>query len=176
MYPQPRPESCSLPASSSPRWPPPCQVTPLPLWVHLQPRRRRDYLWIVAEALSARLLLAARSGSNTWPARTMPAPSPKEGCANRAPIDLLIANTRPRVLADVSLTIGWKQPSRCYVNLASARHDLRRLPAASFAAGLSPHQRRRRDCCFSWPAAQNRSDRPGRPGRRRGRLFVVAAL
>jgi hypothetical protein len=44
--------------------------------------------------------------------------------------------------------------------------------STALAPPLSPHQRRRRDCCFSWLAAQSRSDNSGRLGRRRGRLFV----
>jgi hypothetical protein len=74
---------------------------------------------------------------------------------------LLFANTTNRVLADVSLTIGWKQQSRCYVNLASARHDLRGLPAASFAPGLSPIEGRAGRCPFRADGVES-----GSPGER----------
>ena len=44
------------------------------------------------------------------------------------------------------------------------------------AAASSPHQRRRRDCCLSWPAAQSGSHVTARLGGPRGRWFVRAAV
>jgi hypothetical protein len=44
-------------------------------------------------------------------------------------------------------------------------------------AGLSPHQRRRRDCChLTWPSGQSRSQGGARLGGRRGRRFVDGAV
>src|ERR1700691_1168362 len=51
------------------------------------------------------------------------------------------------------------EQSRCYVNLASAAHDLRGLPAASFAPGLSPDQPRVRRFRFvSWRTGSRTAD------------------
>ena len=45
---------------------------------------------------------------------------------------------------------------------------------AEASGDSSPHQRRRWDCCLSWPAAESGSHGPGRLGGRRGRCFVDA--
>jgi hypothetical protein len=47
-----------------------------------------------------------------------------------------------------------------------------RLSRAHETSAPSPHERRGRDCCLSWPAAQSRSDGAARLGGRRGRPFV----
>jgi hypothetical protein len=51
----------------------------------------------------------------------------------------------------------------------------RRWPIAP-ASALSPHQRRRRDCCLSWPAAASRSHGAARLSGRRARWFVRPAV
>ena len=58
----------------------------------------RHFSFVAEAALSASLLLSARSGSDRL-VSTMPAQSGKEGSTNRAAIDLLVATSAHRVLA-----------------------------------------------------------------------------
>src|ERR1035438_10121958 len=65
----------------------------------------RRSCYVAQAALSARLVLSARSGSDNGPER-IPVPSGKERCANKAVIDLLVATSAHQVLAGAVLTTG----------------------------------------------------------------------
>jgi hypothetical protein len=60
----------------------------------------------------------------------MPVPSGKEGCANRAAIDLLVANPGNLVLADFLLKIGSMQS----LGRSLLRFRMHEIPSVSFGS------------------------------------------